>query len=82
MPELVITDLRIGQKVHYQPEYYVLDLWENGIIKEIREDELNHVWVVFNCAGQWKDYKNYTSAKTHLRDLKLGWKFEPNEEQD
>ncbi len=71
-----IATLRIGQKVHYQPEHYGSSKWENGIIKEIREDVLDAVWVVYNCCGEWHRYKEYTSAKTNLRDLRLGWKFE------
>lgn len=70
-----ITKLRVGDKVRYQPDHYANDQWENGIIKEIRESHLDGVWVVYNCAGQWHNYANYTSALTNLRDLKLGWKF-------
>lgn len=77
IPKIInITDLRIGQKVHYQPEHYSTTRWENGIIKEIRQNTLDAVWVVYNCAGEWKRYKDYTSAKTNLRDLRLNWKFE------
>lgn len=78
-----IAALRIGQKVHYQPEHYSSDKWENGMIKEIPEratdkDSLcfNSVRVVYNCDGDWENFKNYTSALTNLRDLKLGWKHE------
>ena len=53
----------------------------NGIVKEIpsfASDELhshyNSVRIVYNCAGNWEDYANYTSALTNLRDLKLGWR--------
>jgi hypothetical protein len=70
-----IADLRIGQKVHYQPKHYGPTRWENGMIKEIREDELDAVWVVYNCNGEWERFKEYTSAKTNLRDLEFGWKF-------
>ncbi len=71
-----IANLHIGQKVHYQPEHYGETRWENGIIKEIRQDTLDSVWVVYNCGGEWRNYKDYTSAKTNLRDLRLDWKFE------
>ena len=67
-----IAKLRVGDKVHYQPEHYGED-YENGIIKEIPEHNLDAVRVVYNCAGNWKKYKDYTSALTNLRDLKLGW---------
>lgn len=72
-----IANLRIGDKVHYQPKHYKeADKWENGIIKEIQEENLDGVWVVYNCGDNWNNYKDYTSALTNLRDLKLHWRFE------
>jgi len=68
-----ISKLRIGGKVHYQPPYYGEDKWENGMVKEV-PDFPNHVRVVYNCAGDWDNFKNYTSALTNINDLKLGWK--------
>lgn len=65
--------LRVGDKVYYQPEHYSENEWENGMVKEI-PDFPDHVRVVYNCAGEWNNFKNYTSALTHIRDLKLGWK--------
>ncbi len=70
---LKISDLQVGAKVHYQPEHYS-DNFENGIVKEIRDGKTDAVWVVYNCAEEWHRYKDYTSALTFLRDLKLGWK--------
>lgn len=69
-----IVKLKIGDKVHYQPSHFGDDEWENGIIKEIRDNKMDGVWVVYNCAGIWIKYWDYTSALTNLRDLKLGWK--------
>lgn len=69
-----ITELQVGQRVHYQPEHYGRDQWENGIIKEIRPGRYDAVWVVYNCAGNWDEYRNYTSACTKLEDLRLGWR--------
>lgn len=77
-----ISKLKIGDKVHYQPEHYTETEWENGMIKEIPDfatDKTatigyNSIRVVYNCAGNWENFKNYTSALTNLRDLKLGWK--------
>ena len=78
---LNINHLAVGDKVHYQPKHYGDSRWENGVIKEIRIDPLepyspclDSVWVVYNCAEDWANYKNYTSAKTNLRDLKAGWR--------
>lgn len=73
---LDIAQLRIGQKVHYQPEHYGDAKWENGMIKEIREDRMDGVWVVYNCDGNWDRYTEYTSALTNLRDLKIGWRHQ------
>ena len=69
-----IEQLKVGDSVHYQPEHYGEDRWENGIIKEIRDEVKDAVWVVYHCGGKWQKYENYTSAKTNLRDLKLGWR--------
>ena len=70
-----VSELRVGVKVRYQPKHYARRAWENGLIKEIRENCFDAVWVVYNCNGQWADYRNYTGAKTKLEDLHMGWKF-------
>jgi hypothetical protein len=47
-----ISDLKIGDKVCYQPDHYKKDgKWENGIVKEIPEHTITAVRVVYNCAG-------------------------------
>jgi len=76
-----ISKLKVGDKVYYQPEHYGETRWENGMIKEIPNFAtdpvslgFNSIRVVYNCAGQWDNFKNYTSALTSLDDLKLGWK--------
>ena len=71
---LSINSLQVGDKVHYQPEHYGVSKYENGIIKEIRKDVQNAVWVVYNCESHWNKYQDYTSAKTNLLDIKLGWR--------
>ena len=68
------TKLVVGGHVHYQPDHYGPDRWENGRIKEIREGVDDAVWVVYNCGGEWHRFQDYTSAKTNLRDLKIGWR--------
>ena len=69
------SKLLIGQKVYYQPEQHKEeDKYENGIIKEIPDHTFKSVRVVFNCAGEWENYQNYTSCLTSLNDLNLGWK--------
>ena len=68
------TDLKEGDKVRYQPEYYGPKKWENGIVRTIPSHTKDSVFVVYNCGGDWVNYKMYTSALTNLRDLKEGWK--------
>ena len=80
-----ISLLAVGTKVFYQPSHYGSDRWENGIVKEIPQHSVDSVRVVYNCSGDWKNYKDYTSALTNVRDLHLGWKHKeviPNFEED
>lgn len=70
-----IAKLKVGDKVHYQPDHYKqYGRYENGVVKEIPEHSLTSVRVVYNCAGNWKNFKDYTSALTNAQDLYLGWK--------
>ena len=71
-----IAELKIVDKVHYQPNHYSKQHYENGMIKEIPNHTNQEVRVVYNCAGNWDDFKDYTSALTNLRDLKLGWRHD------
>lgn len=76
-----IATLKIGDKVHYQPKHYGSEKWENGIVKEIPEHSLDSVRVVYNCAGDWKNYQNYTSALTCAIDLNQGWSHQTEVEK-
>lgn len=69
-----VEQVSVGDEVHYQPEHYGEGEWENGVVKETRNGVTDAVWVVYNCAGNWHRYKDYTSAKTQLSDLNLGWR--------
>ncbi len=82
-----IAKLKVGDKVYYQPEHYknilvldntteetVTEKWENGLVKEIPDWSTDSVRVVYNCCGDWHNYKDYTSALTNVSDLYLGWK--------
>jgi len=44
---------------------------EHGVVKRDVKEGL--VPVVFNCGGDWANYKNYTAARCNPVDLKLGW---------
>lgn len=76
MSAIDIAKLKIGDKVYYQPEHYHDDQWENGMVKEIPDHTNEAIRVVYNCSGDWDNFKNYTSALTNLRDLKIGWRHE------
>lgn len=67
-------DLKVGDKVCYQPSHYAENKWENGIVKEIPEFTYESVRVVYNCNNDWENYKDYTGALTNLRDLTKDWK--------
>ena len=70
-----ISKLKIGDRVHYvrdnDPNHF-----ENGMVKEIPDHTNTSVRVVYNCAGKWNNFMNYTSALTHLSNLRLGWKHD------
>ncbi len=70
-----ISKLRIGDKVHYKPDHYSYDEFENGMVKEVPDWSVDSVRVVYNCNGDWENFKDYTSALTNLQDLELGWSF-------
>lgn len=65
--------LFVGTKVHYVPKYFGDDEYQNGIIKEIPEDNPGYVRVVYHCNDDWINYKDYTSALTNIQDLRPGW---------
>ena len=71
--ERKLKSWKIGLKVHYKPTHFKDDEFEKGVIKEIPEWTTDSVRVVYNCAGNWKEYMNYTSALTNITDLRLGW---------
>lgn len=68
-----IAKLKIGDKVHYLK---FDGSYENGRVKEIPEQTINHVRVVYNCAGNWDDFMEFTSALTSVHDLGLGWRHD------
>lgn len=79
-----LQDLQVGDKVHYQPAHYLKnDEFEHGIVKEIPEFNLSHVRVVFNCNGEWDNYRDYTAHLTNVADLNKGWRTdkEPKNKQ-
>jgi hypothetical protein len=70
-----ISKIKVGDKVCYQPDHYKTEnKYENGIVKEVPDWSTNSIRIVYNCAGDWNNYKDYTSALTNVRDLTLGWK--------
>lgn len=59
--------IKEGTKVHYTPSHGAK---ENGIVKSM---EGENAFVVYKCAGDWGNYKNYTGASTCLKNLTYGW---------
>lgn len=64
-----INTFKVGEHVHYVP---VVGKKENGIVKSLCEDH-EYVFVVYNCAGEWDRYHEYTAARTNVNDLHIGW---------
>ena len=58
-----------GQRVHYTRWDGAI---ENGVVKT-KHSTRNAWWVVYNCGGNWDDYRNYTGALTFAEELKDGW---------
>lgn len=64
-------ELKEGMKVHYSP---TVGEKENGIVKSFNE----HVaFVVYKCANNWENYREYTGQATDFNDLRLGWVASP-----
>jgi len=57
----------VGQKVTYVTDYKR----ERGIVKSISDG--GNVFVVYHCADDWINYRNYTAARTRVEDLRSGW---------
>ena len=68
-----IANLKIGDKVCYVPNF---GNYENGMVKEIPDHTNKEIRVVYNCAGDWDNFKDYTSALTPISNLILGWKHD------
>jgi hypothetical protein len=54
-----------GDEVTYIPKM------EHGIVKGLSDQD--HVFVVYHCAGDWDHYRDYTAARTRIKDLVPGW---------
>lgn len=63
----IIINPKIGDKV----TYISFNKKEHGIIKSISDE--NHVFVVYQCNNNWKEYYNYTAARTRIQDLLIDW---------
>jgi hypothetical protein len=60
--------LKEGDKVTYCSSFKKN---EHGIVKSIRED--GTIFVVYNCANDWANYKDYTGINSPVKNLKKGW---------
>ena len=66
--------MKPGDKVTYIPHHSanLPQAWRHGIIKSVTPDGAAF-FVVYNCAGEWHNYKQYTAARTNPADLRPGW---------
>lgn len=67
---LSVEDFEVGEKV----TYHCFNKKQKGIVKSESDEE--HVFVVYNCGGDWGNYKFFTAARTNINDLTLGWEDE------
>ena len=68
--------LKIGDKVHFQPDHYHDHEYENGMVKEIPHATNKSVRVVYKCDSDWDNFRNYTSELSHANTLKHGWRHD------
>ncbi len=69
---LILSHPQVGHKVYYIPFDGCNDSeCENGMVKSISDAE--NLFVVYHCGGDWKNFQNYTAARTSIKDLKVGW---------
>ena len=69
-----IYKIKVGDRVHYQPNHFEQYEWENGIVKELPGHIKESIRVVYNCNDEWHRYMDFTSALTSTSDLYEGWK--------
>lgn len=65
-----MAHFKVGEKVRYIPKHGPI---EKGIVKSLPFHTNSSVFVVYNCGGDWENYKNYTAAMTSKTDLVEGW---------
>ena len=49
-------------------------LFQNGMVKSISDDE--HLFIVFNCNGEWNNIQNYTAQRTNIKQIGKDWMWE------
>ena len=72
------SQVKKGDRVCYEPyPGCPREELENGLVKYIPvapEGYTNlHLFVVYKCRGDWENFENYTSARTHIGQLYYGW---------
>ena len=65
-------ELDKGDKVTYVPEHGKRQI---GVVKSKCADS-EHVFVVYNCGGDWDHFDEYTAARTNIKYLIRGWQPE------
>lgn len=49
-----------------------------GVVKALHPHDQRYVYVVFKCSDNWDKYKDYTSQRVLLKQLKTGWPDDPD----
>lgn len=62
-----MEQIKEGAYVHYVSHHGIK---ENGRVKSMGQE---YAFVVFNCAGEWDRYQDYTGQRVSLSDLRYGW---------
>ncbi len=71
-----VARLKIGDKVHYQPDHCHDYGYDNGIVKEIPHATNRSARVVYKCDSNRDNFRNYTGELTRVNELKPGWRHD------
>lgn len=63
--------ISFGTKVHYIDGAGKI---HNGKVKDyVQSKIITEIFVVYDCAGEWQNFQNYTGVRTKIEDLHPGW---------
>lgn len=62
--------IKPGDTVTYTP-HCPNPISKIGVVKSIADE--THLFVVYHCNGDWKEYQNYTAQNTDIKYLTMTW---------